>query len=168
MPMKFKRIANFVGTTNKKEILSDETGNIRWLIMEIMAIRHDDGGPNGYSKINIDNVWSQAYFLLKEGYPYKLTKENFVDSEANNELFRHVSVEKELLVQYFLLPQQNNKEKVKLMTSTNILMTLQKLSTFNNLKLSNLRKALRELGYEEKQIFQIGKVFMVIENFKTK
>jgi hypothetical protein len=92
----------------------------------------------------------------------------FVDSEANNELFRHVSVEKELLVQYFLLPQQNNKEKVKLMTSTNILMTLQKLSTFNNLKLSNLRKALRELGYEEKQIFQIGKVFMVIENFKTK
>jgi predicted P-loop ATPase len=158
-----RRIANFVGTTNKKEILSDETGNVRWIIIEVLSIMHDNGGSNGYCAINIDKVWAQAYALFKKGFDYRLSAEDFDNSEQNNEQFKQVSIEKELLNQYFDLPNNDNQEKAVPRTSTSILIKLQKITSINNLRLSILRKALYELGFVEQRTAQLGRTFMVVE-----
>lgn len=158
-----RRIANFVGTTNKKEILSDSTGNVRWIIIEILEILHDNGGSNGYCAINIDNVWAQAYALFKKGFDYRLSAEDFDNSEQNNEQFKQVFIEKELLSQYFELPNSDNQEKAVPRTSTAILIKLQKITSVNHLRLSFLRKALFEMGFIEKRTAQLGRTFMVIE-----
>lgn len=63
------RRASFVGSTNKMEFLSDETGSVRWLCFEVGKIHWEE-----YIKaINIDNVWSQAYSLYKAGFKHDLT-----------------------------------------------------------------------------------------------
>jgi len=73
------RRASFVGSTNKMEFLSDETGSVRWLCFEVGKIHWEE-----YIKaINIDNVWSQAYSLYKAGFKHDLTA---VEIEENNEL----------------------------------------------------------------------------------
>lgn len=47
---KLKRNASFFGSTNNAEFLTDETGNVRWLVFEIQGINHDNGGTNGYEQ----------------------------------------------------------------------------------------------------------------------
>jgi predicted P-loop ATPase len=163
LPVYFQRIANFFGTCNKKEFLTDETGNVRWLIMEIIEILHDEGKKNGYKSINIDMVWAQAYHLFKNGFYFQLTKEDIAYSEAQNDRFKHVYAEKELINQYYTIPNDENRKDTIHQTSANILIRLQKLTSLNNLKLSNIRKALQELGFCETQQLYKGRGYMVNE-----
>jgi predicted P-loop ATPase len=161
LPHHFQRIANFFATCNKKEFLSDETGNIRWLIMEILEIIHDEGKMNGYQSVNIDIVWAQAYHLLKNGFYFQLTKEDIAYSEAQNDRFKHVYVEKELISQYYAVPTDENRTSSVHQTSANILIHLQKVSSLNNLKLSHVRKALTELGFSEIYLKHKGRGYMI-------
>ena len=52
-----ERICSFVGSTNRTDFLTDETGSIRWLILRCILLILN------YSKeIDMDKVWAQAYF----------------------------------------------------------------------------------------------------------
>jgi predicted P-loop ATPase len=161
LPHHFQRIANFFATCNKREFLSDETGNIRWLIMEILEIIHDEGKMNGYKSVNIDFVWAQAYHLFKNGFYFQLTKEDIAYSEAQNDRFKHVYMEKELISQYYAVPTDENRNRSVHQTSANILIHLQKASSLNNLKLSHVRKALTELGFSEIYLKHKGRGYMI-------
>lgn len=55
------RTCSFVGSTNKIDLLSDESGSVRWLIFEVLNINF-----KYKNEINIDNVWAQAYFNVYE------------------------------------------------------------------------------------------------------
>jgi predicted P-loop ATPase len=161
LPVYFQRIANFFGTCNKKEFLTDETGTVRWLVMEIIDILHDEGAKNGYKSVNIDMVWAQAYLLFKNGFKFQLTKEDIAYSEAQNQLFKHVYIEKELVNQYYEVPNDENMKNASHQTSANILIHLQKVSSLNNLKLANIRKALIELGFSEIFLKNKGRGYMI-------
>jgi hypothetical protein len=104
-----------------------------------------------------------SFFFKKKGFDYRLSAEDFDNSEQNNEQFKQVSIEKELLNQYFDLPNNDNQEKAVPRTSTAILIKLQKITSVNNLRLSILRKALFELGFVEKRSALLGHTFMVVE-----
>lgn len=84
-PVKINRISNFFASTNDDEILTDSTGNVRWLIFEINGINHDNGGPNGYNRnVDIDNVYAQAMYLLDSGFKFQLNVNELKESEENN------------------------------------------------------------------------------------
>ncbi len=53
------RIANFIGSTNNISLLK-ESSNVRWLIFDIQSIDFS------YNKIDINKIWSQAYYLAYE------------------------------------------------------------------------------------------------------
>jgi predicted P-loop ATPase len=166
LPIQVPRIANFLGTANKRELLTDETGNIRWIIIPIWKVLLQTSDQKGYKSVDIDKVWAQAYQLYQSGFDYELTSEELGILETKNENYKQVYIESELLTQYYELPTDANAEKGILQTSANILIRLQQLSSLNHLKLSNVRKALTEQGYQEDFKRLIGRVFGVVEKLQ--
>ena len=78
------RTSSFCGSTNRSDFLTDETGSVRWIIFEVLEIDF------GYSKkININQVWAQAYHnaFERKNYNPELTAEDLVENEKRNEKF---------------------------------------------------------------------------------
>lgn len=44
------RRTTFWGTADKEEFLIDEQGNVRWVIIKILSILHDEGSEKGYNQ----------------------------------------------------------------------------------------------------------------------
>ncbi|MBO0951581.1 VapE domain-containing protein [Fibrella forsythiae] len=104
-----KRRASFFGSTNQANFLTDETGNVRWLVMQIYDIQHDNGGPKGYARnIDINLVWSQAYALLKNGFFFQMSREEIDQSERHNSQHMLITAEREYISRHFkpAVPQQ--------------------------------------------------------------
>lgn len=140
-PAKFKRTASFFGSTNKNEFLTDETGNVRWLIIEIDRIDFN------YTKLDIDAVWSQAYALLNSGFDYQMTRDEVEESERNNQKFKRVYIELELLQERFEPCEKDHTEAVFMLSST----MLNRITNDTTLKLNvqMFAKALAELGFKK-------------------
>lgn len=148
-PIAFKRRASFIASTNNDDILTDETGNVRWVIFKIDGINHDNGGQNGYNQIDINMVWAQAYALYKSGFEYQLTKEEIEYSEKNNnQNHRKIFTEYELLQETFE-PAKKDQEGAEFMNTTNIKETLEGGINSRKLNPNNVGKALRMLGFEQ-------------------
>ncbi len=135
-----KRVANFVGSTNKDEFLTDETGSVRWLVFEIEGINF------AYSqKIDMDKVYAQAYTLLMAGFEYRLSK---TEIEENNQINMRYAInfpELELIQKYY---QPSDRIEGEFMTATDI---LEELSSLSKIKLTPqmVGKALKMEGYEK-------------------
>jgi predicted P-loop ATPase len=142
-PTVAKRRANFFGSTNKDEFLTDETGSVRWLCFEIFKIVWD------YKKeIDIDLVWGQAYYLFKNGFKYEMSAEEIEENEKNNSEHTIRTAEFELIQRYFE-PIEKDKPFAKHYTATDIINELKVNNLANvNLNIQNIGKALKQLGYE--------------------
>lgn len=145
-PMMFKRVASFFASTNNREFLTDETGNVRWLVFEIDNIQHDNGGANGYgANVDINGVWAQAYTLLKSGFDYKLTAEELAYSEMNNNTkHRKTTYEMELIQEHFEIATE--QEHDVFLTAAKI---KDEIEFGTNRKTNHVQigKALKALGY---------------------
>ncbi|NMA74235.1 MAG: virulence-associated E family protein [Bacteroidales bacterium] len=93
------RICSFIASTNRTEILNDDTGNVRWIVFEVK------GRLNfAYSKeFDIDNLWSQAYYLAfnEPDFNPELTIEDVLINEKRNEAYMIQSVEREVIRTYY-------------------------------------------------------------------
>ena len=146
-PTVASRRANFIGSTNKTEFLTDETGSVRWLCFEIEGIKW------AYQKdIDINKVWSQAYSLLKSGFKYQLNEDEVNENEKVNKDFQITTPEIELIQQNY---SPGTKEQHEIFyTASNLQHNLMKKYE-NNVKLNinNIGKALKILGFEKSQKF---------------
>lgn len=135
-----------MASTNEKELLTDETGNVRWIIFEIDSIKHDRGGSKGYSKnIDIDNIYSQAFYLLNNGFKFELTVDEIKESENYNSEYIKSFVELDLIQKHYLKDDQQNEFNFK--TNADILSELIK-ETYGDIKLNPnmIGKALKHIG----------------------
>lgn len=149
-PVTVRRCASFFASTNDDEFLTDSTGNVRWLVMKINGIKHENGGKDGYMSVDINSVWSQAYTLFKDGFKFQLTREELEKSESNNRDFFKGTNEIDLLQQYFEPSDESQLDK-EFVTTTEILRRLQRMVGSDvKINSSNLGKALKFLGYEQK------------------
>jgi len=100
---KLSRRATFFGSTNNPQFLTDETGNVRWLVFEISGINHDNGGPNGYeANVDLEQVYAQAYALLQSpAFHCQLTKEEIEVSERINSAHAITTPEYELILKHY-------------------------------------------------------------------
>jgi hypothetical protein len=140
------RRVNFWASTNKSEFLTDDQ-NTRWLCFNVLSIDHDyNNKVTGVKKININNVWSQAYTLYKSGFNYQLTKEESDIRDLSNKAYELVSMEKDLILVNFSNP--GGKGKGRFMSYTDIMIHLNN-ETENKLRLNihAVAKAMRQLGY---------------------
>ena len=86
------RRASFLGSTNKAEFLTDETGSVRWLCFEITKIDW-----NYRQAIDINKVWEQAYSLYKKGDKYNLSPEDILENDHVNRKFQKTTPEAEVI-----------------------------------------------------------------------
>lgn len=117
------RVASFIGSTNMAEFLTDETGSVRWLCFEIKSIDWK------YSKmIDINNVWSQAFGMIKEGLESDMNKKDIERNEERNAKFQQLSSEAEMIPQY-LKPATENELQAVFLSATEILIYLCSFTT---------------------------------------
>jgi predicted P-loop ATPase len=88
------RRASFAGSVNSKEFLSDTTGNRRFLCFEVKKIEYLKCVP-------LDQIYAQALHLYQSGFQYWFDPTEIESINKNNEQFRSMSVEEELLLAYF-------------------------------------------------------------------
>jgi Zn ribbon nucleic-acid-binding protein len=142
-PILTPRRANFFGSTNKTEFLSDETGSVRWICFELT------GQLNFAYKQNIDinNIWKQAYSLFKSGFRYELTPEEIRENEKANSSYQIISEEQEL-IQKTLSPSTKEHAQ-EFMASSDIKAYLTEKFPFCRLNIINIGKALKILGFKK-------------------
>lgn len=146
---KIATIANFMASTNEDDFLTDETGNTRWLIFRIKSILHDSGGPKGYNQnVNIDDVYSQAFHLLKNGYKYNLTSEEVKEMEEFNKGYMKGFLELDFIQErYIQTPDEETPGHFH--TTSDIAKVF--FNTYNYKPNINLiGKALKQLGIKKK------------------
>jgi hypothetical protein len=154
-PSTMKRRASFFGSTNKDEFLTDPTGNIRWLVFEVKKIVHDNGGPNGYQAVAIDNVWRQVYYLLKTGFKFNLTAEDTIKINERNQFYMKANIETELL-QRIIKRVSDDIGNLPYFVNSSDLSHLLETLTSQRLDIGRIGEAMRGLGYIPKSFRPIG------------
>ena len=137
------RLASFCASTNKREFLTDITGNRRWLPFEVESIQNPF-----HTIIPYELLYAQAKALVEEGYfAYWFDMEEMEVLEAHNEEFRAQENEEELLKVYFAVPASDSMNS-KFLTTAEI---SEKLISAGNIKrpmpLSRLGMILGQHGF---------------------
>lgn len=134
------RTCSFVGSTNKIDLLSDESGSVRWLIFEVLNINFKYS-----SEINMDKVWAQAYYNAYErkNYNPELTSKDIIENEKRNEKYSIISMEQDIISTYF----EKSTDSDHFLTATDIVLAMNNALglTLNNVKIG---KALTGLKYQ--------------------
>ena len=94
------RIASFIGTSNRKDLLDDPTGSRRFLCVEVEH-RID------CSDINLTQIYAQLKSELEAGERYWFTSEEEQEIQQHNEAFYQLHPEEELFRNHFRTPSEN-------------------------------------------------------------
>jgi len=94
------RIASFIGTSNEKFLLTDETGSRRFLCIEVEK-------PIDCSPIDYPQLYAQLKFELELGKRYWLSKEEEEEIQRHNRVFYRHSPEEEAFFKVFDLPKKD-------------------------------------------------------------
>ena len=111
------RIASFIGTSNEKSLLTDETGSRRFLCIEVEK-------PIDCSPIDYPQLYAQLKHELEAGKRYWLSKEEEMEIQEHNRAFYRHSPEEEAFYKVFVLPKEG--EPCLKLTATDIFNRLQK------------------------------------------
>lgn len=93
------RIASFIGTSNRKDLLTDPTGSRRFLCVEVK--RKID-----CTNLNVNQVYAQLKTELANGERYWFTSEEEQEIQENNSPYRQVRPEEELLLSHYRIPME--------------------------------------------------------------
>ncbi len=118
------RLASFCASGNRRDFLTDITGNRRWLPFEVESIQNPF-----YTIIPYERLYAQAKALVEEGiFSYWFDMEEMEVLEAHNEEFRALENEEELLPLLFDKPAEGKGE---FMTTAEI---SDRLATYGGIK----------------------------------
>ena len=149
----FTRRASFVGSSNKREFLTDVEGNRRFLCFEAEKI------IRGRKKGLLDLAYSQALALFKGGFTYYTTDSDIAELEEHNCKYQVVTLEEELIEKYFSFADNHDKStNVKRMTATQIVEFINFRG--GNASLKAVGEAMRKLKFH-RTTYQNKKVYVV-------
>ena len=137
---KMKRIAVLFGTSNPMSLLSDATGNRRFIPVNVLGRDFKK-----FDAIDKDVLFMALYQMYKNGFDWEVKESDIEDLKSKTEQFNAYSMEYELLNQYFCKPTALNSENL---TATEIKVYLE-LKSNQKLKISQLSQELTRLGIEK-------------------
>lgn len=133
------RRCSFFGSTNNAQFLTD-TENTRWLCHNVKSIDW------GYTKINIHDLWSQAFHLYMNGFDAQLTAEESKIQSENNKTHEVTDAGKELISRMFKVVGKH-ESGAKFYTNTDI---LELITAETNGQIRNLNE--RKVGINMTQL----------------
>lgn len=84
-PINKPAMASFVGTVNDEAgFLNDPTGSRRFLSCTLLDIDWD------YTKMDVDQIWAEAYHLYSSGFNYRLTHD---EKQLQHDINEHYEIE---------------------------------------------------------------------------
>ncbi|MDH7912081.1 VapE domain-containing protein [Winogradskyella sp. SYSU M77433] len=129
------RRASFVGSSNHYEILSDVTGNRRFLVFEAQDIDYE-------CNIDMDKVYSQVMYILNNtDFQYHFVGDDITRIERNNMMYKQSNQLEDWIGDLFEKPSDDEKN-IRYMSATDI-----------SLYISNNRRSYGKLNVQE-----IGKI----------
>lgn len=137
------RLASFCASGNRRDFLTDITGNRRWLPFEVDAIQNPF-----FTTLPYDLMYAQAYALATDpmfSYWFDLNEIQTIDS--HNQDFREQTNEEQLLMVYFAIPAQNAPNAKFLTTAEISEKLISKGNIKNPLSLSRLGVLLSQQGF---------------------
>ena len=136
------RLASFCASSNRREFLTDITGNRRWLPFEVESIENPF-----QSILPYERMYAQARYLIQYGFNYWFDLDDIATLEEHNETFRAQESEEQLLPILFDVPAEGRGE---FMTTAQI---SERLLTYGNIKkpmpLNRLGVLLGTAGYKD-------------------
>ena len=143
------RLASFCASGNRREFLTDLTGNRRWLPFEVESIQNPF-----YTTLPYEQMYAEAWALAQDPtFSYWFELDEIEVLEQHNQYFRDESNEEQLLPILFDVPAEGKGE---FLTTAQI---SERLVTYGNIKkpmaLSRLGVFLSSSGYRSVQR-QIG------------
>ncbi len=135
------RIASFIGTSNRKDLLTDPTGSRRFICVEV---EHTIDCSN----LDLDQIYAQLKAELASGERYWFTHEEEAIIQAHNQVYYRASPEEELFQAHFRAARPD--EDGELVSLDQIIDTLQRFhkGVLRNLNLSRFGAALVASGVE--------------------
>ena len=113
-----RRIASFIGTSNRRDLLSDPTGSRRFICVELER-------PIDPSPLDHAQLYAQLLHELASGKRYWFSKEEELEIQRNNRRFYAQSPLEEVLRGYFTFCNER-EEGARLLSSADIYQELQR------------------------------------------
>ena len=135
------RIASFIGTSNRKDLLDDPTGSRRFLCVEVEH-RID------CTDIDLSQIYAQLKAELEAGERYWFTSDEEQEIQLHNQAFYQVHPEEELLRNHFREPSEG--EMCEMFSLSEILEALKEKhgSLLRNVSMVKFGNALVASGVE--------------------
>lgn len=96
LPIKKPAITSFIGTVNNEGgFLNDPTGNRRYAACTLTKIDW------GYTQMDINQIWAEAYHLYQQGEPFTLTAEEVVKRDYINQKYMVAEPLDDMIERYF-------------------------------------------------------------------
>ena len=135
------RIASFIGTSNRKDLLDDPTGSRRFLCVEVEH-RID------CTDIDLSQIYAQLKAELEAGERYWFTSDEEQEIQFHNEAFYQVHPEEELFRNHFRVPSEG--EMCEMFSLSEILEALKEKhgSLLRNVSMVKFGNALVTSGVE--------------------
>lgn len=139
----FKRHAAFCGTTNDEWILSDPSGNRRFLPVYISAMDHEK-----FNQVDKDLLFYELYLEWKDGYPITLSPDDKIKLKEAGARFEKPHIEEELISKYIFAGTDKNGEYL---TATDVQIFLREQARGLIIKLEKVGAALQNAGHVRRQ-----------------
>lgn len=135
------RIASFIGTSNRKDLLTDPTGSRRFICVEV-------DGPINCKKLDMDQIYAQLKAELQKGERFWFVHEEEKEIQKRNGSFYRLSPEQEIFREHFRSPRGD--EQYELISLADILDVMRNhhKGLLHNMNLAKFGSALIGAGVE--------------------
>ena len=155
------RLASFCASGNKREFLTDTTGNRRWLPFEVESIESPFLHPTQPYKL----YYAQAWWLIQKGFNYWFDTEDIRSLESHTESFHRETSEEQLLPIYYTAVPSSDEAAVFRTTAEISAQLVYHGNIKHPMDLRALRRVMAQQGFVSKRLRGSGpRGFLVIEN----
>lgn len=149
------RIASFIGTSNRFDLLTDPTGSRRYFCVEVKKSINCDG-------IEHSQIFAQLKAELAAGVPYWFSKEMERELQHNNASYYRTCPAEEIFHSCFRISASPDEEYLRL-SAADIFKELKKrnATALRGFNPNHLGEILRKIGVEKKHT-EYGNVYLVV------
>lgn len=137
-----KRMASFIATTNNHDILTDRTGNRRYLCFEALSFDND-------SAVDYEQLYAHVmHKLMLEEFRYWFTREESVKVNKHNQSFMQQTIAEEFIATNIRKPLTGDKTSYITASQIAELIKTRTGLILSNQEKVNIGRLMKSLGYE--------------------